>query len=62
VRGIPGVVADRGDGAARDERCPGVGGAGGIRGTRADRERERLTGVLKGVNELSGKSLKTRAI
>jgi hypothetical protein len=42
--------------------APGVGGASGIRGTRAERERERLTGVLKGVNELSGKVLKTRAI
>jgi hypothetical protein len=37
VRGIPGTVADRGVGKAR----VGAGGAGEIRGTRADGERGR---------------------
>jgi hypothetical protein len=45
VRGIPGVVADSGAGAARDGRRPecslSVGGAGGIRGTHAECERGR---------------------
>jgi hypothetical protein len=41
VRGIPGTVADRGAGKARGGAAPGAGGAGGIRGTRADGERER---------------------
>jgi hypothetical protein len=37
--------------------------AGGIRGTRAEGERGAgTTGVLKGINELSGKVLKTRVI
>jgi hypothetical protein len=35
VRGIPGTVADRGIGKARKGAGLGVGGAGGIRGTRA---------------------------
>jgi hypothetical protein len=35
VRGIPGMVADRGVGKARVGAGPGAGGAGGIRGTRA---------------------------
>jgi hypothetical protein len=39
VRGIPGTVADRGVGKARVGAGPGAGGAGGIRGTRADGER-----------------------
>jgi hypothetical protein len=39
VRGIPGMVADRGVGKARVGAGPGAGGAGGIRGTRADGER-----------------------
>jgi hypothetical protein len=40
---------------------PGAGGAGGIRGTRAEggRERGKTIGVSKGVIELSGKVLKT---
>jgi hypothetical protein len=42
---------------------PSVGSAGGIRGTRAEGERGgRTTEVLKGINELSGKVLKTRVI
>jgi hypothetical protein len=44
---------------------PGVGSAGGIRGTRTKGERERrgkTTGVSKGVVELSGNVLKTRVI
>jgi hypothetical protein len=48
VRGIPGVVADHDAGAARDGRWPGAGGASGIRGTHAEGERERTTGVSKG--------------
>jgi hypothetical protein len=61
------VVADRGAGAARDGRWPGAGGADGIHGTRAEWERERerereRPGFRKGVNELSGKVLKTRVI
>jgi hypothetical protein len=39
VRGIPGTVADRGVGKARVGAGLDVGGAGGIRGTRADGER-----------------------
>jgi hypothetical protein len=35
VRGIPDTVADRGVGKARVDAGPSVGGAGGIRGTRA---------------------------
>jgi hypothetical protein len=41
VRGIPGTVADRDAGKARVGAGPGAGGAGGIRGTRADGERGR---------------------
>jgi hypothetical protein len=41
VRGIPGTVADRGAGEARVGAGPGAGGAGGIRDTRAEGERER---------------------
>jgi hypothetical protein len=37
-------------------------GAGRIRGTRAEGERGKATGVSKGVNELSGKVLNTRVI
>jgi hypothetical protein len=37
VRGIPDAVADRDAGAARVGDGPSVGGAGGIRGTRAER-------------------------
>jgi hypothetical protein len=55
------VVADRGAGAARVGDGPGAGGASEIRGTRA--EGKESTGVSKrGVNELSGKVLKTHAI
>jgi hypothetical protein len=61
VRGIPGVVADRGAGAARDGRRPER------RRCRRDsrhalRRGERTAGVSKGVNELSGKVLKTHVI
>jgi hypothetical protein len=49
VRGIPGTVADRGAGEARVGAGPGAGGAGGIRGTRAEGERGgTVTRVLKG--------------
>jgi hypothetical protein len=41
---------------------PGAGGAGGIHGTCTERERGKTTGVSKGVNELSGKDLKTHVI
>jgi hypothetical protein len=41
VRGIPGTVADHGAGAARVGDGPSAGGAGGIRGTRAEGERGR---------------------
>jgi hypothetical protein len=40
VRGIPGAVANRGAGVARVGDGPSVGGAGWIRGTRAEGERE----------------------
>jgi hypothetical protein len=40
VRGIPGMVDDRGVGKARMGVGPGAGGAGGIRGTRTPGERE----------------------
>jgi hypothetical protein len=39
MRGIPGTVADRGAGKAHVGAGPGAGGAGKIRGTRADGER-----------------------
>jgi hypothetical protein len=38
VRGIPGVVADRGAGVACVGDGPSAGGAGGIRGTRVEGE------------------------
>jgi hypothetical protein len=42
---------------------PGAGGAGGIRGTRAEGERgRRWPGFRKGANELSWTVLKTRVI
>jgi hypothetical protein len=41
VRGIPGTVADRGAGVARVGAGLSAGGAGGIRDTRAEGERER---------------------
>jgi hypothetical protein len=41
VRGIPGTVADRGAGVARVGAGLSAGGAGGIRGTRAEGERGR---------------------
>jgi hypothetical protein len=41
VRGIPGTVADRGAGVARMGAGLSAGGAGGIRGTRAEGERGR---------------------
>jgi hypothetical protein len=40
----------------------GAGSAGGIRGTRAEGERVKTTGVSKGVVELSGNVLKTHVI
>jgi hypothetical protein len=40
---------------------PSAGGAGGIRGTRAE-EKRIVWGFGTGVNELSGKVLKTRVI
>jgi hypothetical protein len=57
------MVADSGAGAARVGDGSGAGGADGIRGTRAEGERERL-GFRKGggVNELSGKIFKTCVI
>jgi hypothetical protein len=50
VRGIPGTVADRGAGLACVRAAPGAGGAGEIRGTRAEGERGggTVTRVLKG--------------
>jgi hypothetical protein len=48
VRGIPGTVADRGAGKARVSAGFSAGGAGGIRGTRAERERETVARVPKG--------------
>jgi hypothetical protein len=39
VRGIPGAVADRGAGAVLVGVGPSAGGAGGIRGTRAEAKR-----------------------
>jgi hypothetical protein len=60
VRGIPGTVADRGAGVARVGAGLSAGGAGGIRGTRAEGERETVTRVLKGAKELSWTVLKTR--
>jgi hypothetical protein len=58
VHGIPGVVADCGDGATRDGRRPECrrDSRHARRGKRIDRDFE------KGVNELSGKVLKTRVI
>jgi hypothetical protein len=56
------VVVDRSAGAARVGGGPGVSSAGGIRGTRAEGERERSGFRKKGLNELSGKILKTRVI
>jgi hypothetical protein len=41
VRGIPGTVADRGAGVAHVGAGLSAGGAGGIRGTRAEGERGR---------------------
>jgi hypothetical protein len=58
-------VADSGAGAARVGDGPGVRGAYGIHGTRTEGERERereRPGFRKGVNELSGKVLKTHVI
>jgi hypothetical protein len=62
VHGIPGTVADRGAGVARVGAGLSAGGAGGIRGTRAEGERETVTRVPKGIIELSGNVLKTRVI
>jgi hypothetical protein len=62
VRGIPGVVADRGAGAARDGRCPGRGWCRrDSRHARRGGEREDDRG-FDGINELSGKVLQTRVI
>jgi hypothetical protein len=41
MHGIPGTVADRGAGVARVGAGLSAGGAGGIRGTRAEGERGR---------------------
>jgi hypothetical protein len=62
VRGIPGTVADRGVGVARDGDGLSAGGAGGIRGARAEGERGTVARVLKGANELSWTILETRVI
>jgi hypothetical protein len=63
VRGIPGTVADRGTGVARVGAGLSAGGAGGIRGTRAEGKRgRRWPGFRKGANELSWTVLKTRVI
>jgi hypothetical protein len=60
VRGIPGVVADRGAGAARDGRRPERRRCRlDSRHARRGRERGKTTGIS---NELSGKVLKTRVI
>jgi hypothetical protein len=54
VRGIPGMVADRGAWVARVGAGLNAGGAGGIRGMRAEGERGvTATRVFKGANELS---------
>jgi hypothetical protein len=61
VRGIPGVVADRGAGATRDGRRPERMRC--RRDSRHARRRERnRPGFRKGVNELSWKVLKTHVI
>jgi hypothetical protein len=61
VRGIPGVVADRGAGATRNGRRPERRRC--WRDSRHARRRERnRSGFRKGVNELSWKVLKTRVI
>jgi hypothetical protein len=66
VRGIPGVVADRGAGTARDGRWPECGRCrrdSRHAHQRGERERRgKTTGVSKGVVELSGNVLKTRVI
>jgi hypothetical protein len=63
VRGIPGVVADRGAGVARDGRWPGCGRCRrDLRHARRRGERENDQGFKRGVNELSGKVLKTCVI
>jgi hypothetical protein len=46
--GIPFVVADSGAGAARTDDGPSAGGAGGIRGMRAEGERENDRGFERG--------------
>jgi hypothetical protein len=61
VRGNPGVVADRGAGVTRDGRRPKRRRCGGFRGTRAEGKRIDR-GFERGLNELSGKVLKTRVI
>jgi hypothetical protein len=48
VRGIPSVVAGRGARRHAMGDAPGVGGAGGIRGTRAEGERENGRGFEMG--------------
>jgi hypothetical protein len=61
VRRIPAVVADRGAGAARDWRWPK--GRRCRRDSRHARRGEKnRPGFRRGVNELSGKVLKTRVI
>jgi hypothetical protein len=58
VRGIPSVVADRGVGATRDGQRPERRRC--RRDSRHERRREKNgPGFRKGVNELSGKVLKT---
>jgi hypothetical protein len=61
VRGIPGVVADRGAGAARDGRRPECRRC--RRDSRHARRGKRIDqGFERGVNELSGKILNTHVI
>jgi hypothetical protein len=62
VRGIPGMVADRGVGMARVGAGPGAGGAGGIRGTRAGVRGRDGDWDLKGVIELGWTVFKIRTI
>jgi hypothetical protein len=63
LRGIPGLVADRGAGTARNGRWPGCGRCRrDSRHARQRGERGEDDRVPEGINELSGKVLKTRVI
>jgi hypothetical protein len=63
VREIPGAVADSGAGVAGGGRRPECGRCRrDSRHARRGWEREEMTGVSKGVIELSGKVLKTHVI